>query len=193
MIGGLVLAAGGGRRFGGAKQLAELDGVPLLEHAIRALEAVPALERIVVVLGARAEEIRARVDFGRAEPRVCEGWAEGQAASLRAGVAALAEDDACVAALVALGDQPRLCPEVIEAVLDAFDRARHAAVRATYDGVPAHPTLLSRRLFPALARLRGDVGARDLLGTVPVCHVECAHLCRPDDVDTPDQLEAMRT
>ena len=71
MIAGVVLAAGSGSRFGGAKQLAELDSRPLLEHALRAVEAVPALERIVVVLGARAQEIRAGVDFGATEVVVC--------------------------------------------------------------------------------------------------------------------------
>ena len=57
MIAAVVLAAGSGSRFGAsAKQLAELDGIPLLEHALRAVAAVPAIERVVVVLGARAED-----------------------------------------------------------------------------------------------------------------------------------------
>src|SRR5918997_1615678 len=60
---GLVLAAGAARRFGGPKQLAELDGRPLLEHALAALSG---LDRIVVVLGARADEIRAGADLGAA-------------------------------------------------------------------------------------------------------------------------------
>ena len=53
MIGGLVLAAGAGTRFGGRKQLAELDGRPLLEHAVQAMTAAP-VGRVVVVLGALA-------------------------------------------------------------------------------------------------------------------------------------------
>ena len=71
MIAGLVLAAGGARRFGSPKQLAELDGVPLLQHAIDAMLAVPSLDRVVVVLGAVAEEIAAAVKFASAEPVVC--------------------------------------------------------------------------------------------------------------------------
>ena len=80
MIAGIVLAAGSGSRFGGTKQLAQLDGIPLLEHALRAIEAVRAIDRIVVVLGARADEILAGIDFGAAEPVVCADWKEGQAA-----------------------------------------------------------------------------------------------------------------
>ena len=115
MIGGVVLAAGEATRFGGPKQLAELDGRPLLEHALRAVSAVPAIDRIVVVLGAHAEEIRAKVDFLDAEPIVCEDWREGQAASLRTGLAALGDVEA---ALVTLGDQPRITPQVIAMALD---------------------------------------------------------------------------
>ena len=80
MIAGLVLAAGGARRFGSPKQLAELDGVPLLQHAIDAMLAVPSLDRVVVVLGAVAEEIAAAVKFASAEPVVCRDWEEGMAA-----------------------------------------------------------------------------------------------------------------
>jgi carbon monoxide dehydrogenase subunit G len=106
-IGGLVLAAGEGRRFGGPKQLAPVAGRPLLEHALAALAAVPALDPLVLVLGARAEEVRAGVDTAPFEVVVAHDWAEGSAASLRAGVAALGDVDA---ALVALGDQPFLPP-----------------------------------------------------------------------------------
>ena len=89
MICGLVLAAGAGTRFGGdgSKLLAELEGRPLLEHAVRAQTAVTALERVVVVLGARADEIQAAVDFGRAETgRVRRlGGRAGGIAALRRG------------------------------------------------------------------------------------------------------------
>ena len=86
MIAGLVLAAGGARRFGSPKQLAELEGIPLLQHAVDAMLAVPALDRVVVMLGAAADEVGAAVRFASAEPIVCRGWEEGMAASLRCGV-----------------------------------------------------------------------------------------------------------
>ncbi len=86
---GLILAAGGGRRFGGRKQLADLHGRPLLEHAIEHMLAVAALDRVVVVLGHAADEIRASVRFGAAEVVINEEWERGQATSLRRGIAAL--------------------------------------------------------------------------------------------------------
>ena len=189
MIAGAVLAAGEGRRFGGAKQLADLEGRPLLEHAVEAMVCVPAIERILVVLGAHASEILARVNFLDAEPVVCEGWAEGQSASLRAALDVLG--DTAEALMVTLGDQPRITPQVIAGVLD-HRSPRYAAVRATYGGRPGHPVLIERRLFGALRDLRGDVGARDVLADARVKTWECGHLCSADDVDTREELEALR-
>ena len=91
-IGGIVLAAGEGKRFGGPKQVAVLDGRPLLEHAVRAMLAVPALDPVVVVLGAHADAVREQVDLSGVDVVVCDRWADGQSASLQAGVAALGEE-----------------------------------------------------------------------------------------------------
>lgn len=186
MIGGVVLAAGEGTRFGGPKQLAELDGKPLLWHALAAMSAVPALDPIVVVLGAHADEIQTNVDTLDFEVVVCDEWREGQAASLRAGLAALGDVNG---ALVTLGDQPRITPQVIAMTLDHYDGSR--AVRAVYDGRPGHPVILTRKLIRQAMDLRGDAGARELLGEAKLRRVEAAHLCTADDVDTPADLERL--
>ncbi|MDX6691577.1 MAG: hypothetical protein QOG15_3034 [Solirubrobacteraceae bacterium] len=188
MIAGIVLAAGSGSRFGGAKQLAELDGIPLLEHALRAIEAVPAIDRVVVVLGARADEVRAGVDLGAAEAIVCPDWDEGQAASLRCGVDAVAAD--AEAAVITLGDMPRITAQVIARFADvAAEHGEQARARAVYDGSPGHPVVLGRAYFPLIAELRGDVGARDVLKRIGAYPIECAHLSSAADVDTPAALE----
>jgi molybdenum cofactor cytidylyltransferase len=177
--GGLILAAGEGRRFGGTKQLAELRGRPLLEYA---LEAMSGVSPRVVVLGHAADEIRARVDLHGASVVVCEDWAEGQAASLRAGLAALA---GCDAVVVALGDQPGITAEAIQAVTAAGDED---AVRAVYDGTPGHPVLLRRPLLERAGELRGDTGFRDLLESATVREVELGGLADPADIDTREEL-----
>ena len=183
MIGGLILAAGEGRRFGAAKQLADLDSRPLLEHAIKAMQAVPAIDRIAVVLGAHAGEIRERVDFGTAEPVVCEDWPAGMSASLRAGIDALAGADAIV---ITLGDQPFITPGVI-----ARFAQEQGTCRASYDGEPGHPVRMTADMAAAARELTGEEGARELLRDCRL--VECGQLCRPDDIDTRAQLEALRT
>ncbi len=183
-IAGLVLAAGAGTRFrsGGFKLLAELDGRPLVEWAVRAQCAVPSLSRVVVVLGARADAVLERVRFGRAEVMVCADWQRGQAASLRCGLGALSGASKVI---VTLGDQPLITPGVLELFVDASPRTR-----AVYDGRPGHPVVLGAFETAALMSLRGDCGARDLLRGGPV--IEAGHLCSGRDVDTPDDLEAIR-
>jgi molybdenum cofactor cytidylyltransferase len=187
VIGGLVLAAGAGTRFGSAKQLADLDGRPLLEHAIRAMVASP-MDRVVVVLGSGAEEVQARVDMHGTHALVCQRWAEGQSASLACGLAALS---GCEAVVVTLGDQPLISSDAIRRVVAARGRGV-AAVRATYGGEPGHPVLLERRLFERMRDVTGDHGARNLLMSVRTREVPCDDLGSGQDVDTPAQLDALR-
>jgi CTP:molybdopterin cytidylyltransferase MocA len=180
-VGGLVLAAGEGSRFGGTKQLAQLDGRPLLEHAAAS---VSGLSPRVVVLGHEADAIRSAVDLHGAGVVVCEGWREGQSASLRCGVRALGDLDAVV---VVLGDQPRITSAAVAAVAAAAHDGT-AAARASYGGQPGHPVLLGRELLARVGELRGDVGFRDLLGGVDVREVEVGGLADPIDIDTREEL-----
>lgn len=186
MICGLILAAGAGTRFGErSKLLAELDGRPLLEHAVAAQCAVPELERIVVVLGAAADEIRRRVDFLRAEPVVCSRWGEGQAFSLQCGVEALSFEAELRKVIVTLGDQPRMTPALISRFV-----GEAPGTRAVYGGVPGHPVVLGLVQLRAVAGLRGDQGAREVLRGGPT--IECGDSGAALDVDTPEDLEAIR-
>ncbi len=187
-VAGVVLAAGEGRRFGSPKQLATLDGRPLLEHAL-ATVAAAGLDRVVVVLGSHADQVLARVDLHGAEPLRCERWSEGQAASLACGLKHLA-DRRPDAVVVALGDQPGLSPAAIGRVLGA--RGQALAVRATYDGAPGHPVLVEAVLFPELRAATGETGAREVLRAAGVRAVACDDLGGGADVDTPTQLTALR-
>jgi molybdenum cofactor cytidylyltransferase len=184
MIAGLVLAAGAGTRFGGgeSKLLADLDGRPLVERSIAAACAVPALERVVVVFGARADELLAAVRLGRAEPVVCSEWARGQSASLRCGLDAL---DGAAKVIVTLGDAPLVSSRVI-----ALFAGEPGRTRAVYDGRPGHPVVLESEQIEALKSLSGDAGARDLLHGGPV--IEVGHLGSGRDVDTHEDLEVVR-
>ena len=174
----VVLAAGAGRRFGGPKQLAEVRGRPLLAHVL-ALADDP-----IVVLGAHADQVRPLAAGGRVV--LCEDWAEGQAASLRCGVAAAGPVDAV---MVLLGDMPFLTRAVLDGARDAFLAGGCDAVRTTYGGRPGHPVLLGRPVLDAVPALRGDTGARELLARFAVREWEAGGLADPTDIDTPDQLE----
>jgi molybdenum cofactor cytidylyltransferase len=187
VICGLVLAAGAATRFGSAKQLADIEGRPMLEHSILAMVASP-VGRVVVVLGSGAEDVLQKVDLHGADAVVCERWAEGQSASLACGLADLSGSEAVV---VTLGDQPFVSPDAIRRVIAARGNGA-AAVRATYDGAPGHPVLLERRLFERMRDVTGDHGARNLLISVQTREVPCDDLGGGQDVDTPAQLDALR-
>lgn len=142
---------------------------------------VSAINQIVVVLGAHADEIRARVGFGRAESVVCEQWSRGMSETLRFGLAALRPVDQVV---VMLGDSPTVTPRVIERFVSAPPGSR-----AVYDGRPGHPAVLGAPHIEHLRSLAGDEGARGLLDGPTI---ECSDLCSGLDVDTPEDLERLR-
>jgi molybdenum cofactor cytidylyltransferase len=183
---GIVLAAGAGTRLGGAvpKPLVAFRGRPLLSWPLAALAEGGVRERIVV-LGAEAEAVAAGVELGDASVVVCEEWAEGLSASLRAGVAA-AHARGAEAVVIVLADQPLLTGAAVARVVAARAPGELDAIRASYRGVPGHPTLLESSLFVAIGELRGDEGARELLRIAGL--VACDGLGRPDDVDTLEDL-----
>jgi molybdenum cofactor cytidylyltransferase len=196
-VAGVLLAAGAARRFGAPKQLASLDGRPLITYALEHMLAVRSLAGVLVVVGAHGGAVAAAV-AGHEGARVvaCPDWGEGLAASLRTGVAA-ADAQGADAVLIHLADLPRVTPEVMrlisERALDAAGRLRDEPVRATFDGAPGHPVVLPRGRFGLVARLRGDEGLRSILGGRGTIRVEVGHLADPVDVDLPEHLEALRS
>src|SRR5688572_6237191 len=156
----LVLAAGAGKRFGGQKLLAELSGIPVLQHVLD-LAAAAELEPVVVVLGADADTIAARISW-RHEVRVINpGPEEGLSSSVRLGLASLAAAEA-QRAVVLLGDQPRLGLAQLRTILAApVDESRPFVV-PRYAGAPGNPVLLERAAWPLAAQLQGDTGMAQL-------------------------------
>ncbi|HWD64686.1 MAG TPA: nucleotidyltransferase family protein [Solirubrobacteraceae bacterium] len=182
-LAGLILAGGAGTRFGqGPKLLADLNGRPLLEHAIEAMISVEELPVVVVVLGAQADRLLEEVEFGRSIPVVCPDWDQGLSASLRTGAAAISGAERVV---VTLGDSPTITSAVVRRFLDA-----PAGSRATYGGTPGHPVVIGPEQLSRLAKLRGDAGARDLIAGAAV--IECGDLASGRDVDTPADLATLR-
>jgi len=163
----LVLAAGTGARYGGGKLTAPWrDGV-LIDGALRAAFAAPAAG-VVVVTGAGREAVQAAAhafaerarQAGRLSFVYAPDHAEGMAASLRAGVAALPDEADGV--LVFLGDMPLVPAAVAGALARALEQGALAAV-PRFEGQHGHPVAFARSLFSDLLALQGDRGARALL------------------------------
>jgi molybdenum cofactor cytidylyltransferase len=156
----VLLAAGASRRFGSPKQLARIGGQTLLRRMARiALAGRPA--GCVVVLGARAERLRRELAGLDVRVVVNSRWRAGLSRSLAAGVAALPPD--ARAALVLLADQAAIGPADLELLRACWRRAPRRIVAACTEGKFGPPAILPRAVFPALRRLRGDAGARDML------------------------------
>src|SRR4051794_40106432 len=161
---GIVLAAGASTRFGSPKQRILLDEVLTRARAARTLDDV------LVVLGAHTVETDARVVR-------CTDWERGPGASLRCGFAAAPEADAAV---VLLADGPRLAPEAVDRVVQAWREGAGDVLAASYEGVRGHPVLLARAAWAGVP----DEGARAL---EPVL-VACDDLGSPGDVDRVEDL-----
>lgn len=160
-VAALVLAAGSARRFGGGKLLAAYRGRPLLHGALAAARAAP-VSSITVVTGADAEAVAACARAFDPAVRIVHApdHAKGMAASLRAGIAALPARAG--AAFVFLGDMPRV-PHAVLAPLAAAVAAGAPAAAPVFARQRGNPVVLDRTLFPEVAALTGDMGARVVL------------------------------
>lgn len=190
-VAGVLLAAGAGRRFGGPKALAQLEGEPLVTRGTRLL-ATAGCDPVVVVLGARAAQVRAVADLGGALVVVNEAWESGMASSLRTGLSAVAAGDAA-AFVVALVDQPLVTPAAVRRLIAAWRDGAVAAV-ATYGGKQRNPVLFDRRVCADVGRAAvGDEGARTWLRAHPalVRAVACDDVANAEDVDTLDDLQRL--
>jgi molybdenum cofactor cytidylyltransferase len=185
----VVLAAGFGARFGGRKLTAPWRGGRLIDGALAAALAAPVRE-VVVVTGADAGVADRLGEGERVRLVHAPDHPDGMAASLKAGVAALSAD--CEGVFVFLGDMPLIPPDVPPALAAALARGARAAAPA-FEGRRGHPVLFGRSLFPALARLEGDEGAREVLRGLGA---DLAIVPTSDpgvliDVDAPGDLDAL--
>ncbi len=191
-IAALVLAAGASSRMlGPNKLLCEVDGVRLVERAVRA-----ALQsrctRVVVVTGWQADQVEAAIAQLAAEKPVTvvrnPDYAQGISSSLRCALGAL--PPAIDGALVQLADMPWIDPGHIDRLIDAFDAGRPSIVAPVRDGRRGHPVLWPKQFFSAIGALSGDVGARQLLQGA-ACEVHAVPFDTEaifEDIDTPAEL-----
>jgi molybdenum cofactor cytidylyltransferase len=189
LIAAIILAAGLSRRMGRQKLLLELQGTAVVRWAVEGV--LPHVDDPIVVTG--REDVAVRVALaGLAVRFVVNPEPEaGQGTSIATGAAALAPGTA--AALVVLGDQPRLPPEVIPTLLRERERSGKAIVAPVYRGTQGTPVLFAAEVFVELVRLGGDAGARAVVAARPerVARVSI-ETPMPLDVDTPDDYERLR-
>lgn len=184
---GVLLAAGTGSRMGGPKALfGPLAGGESPVSQVAGWMHAGGCEEVVVVIGARAADVRASLPLHPWLSIVeASDWSHGMGTSLRAGLAYAAAGSAG-AALVTLVDLPDVRTPVFARLLAAAQPSDSVLARAVYQGRPGHPVLLGRSWWATAAELaRGDSGARELFATRPHRLVECGDLASGADADLP--------
>jgi CTP:molybdopterin cytidylyltransferase MocA len=183
-VAGVLLAAGGGSRFGGPKALVEFEGERLADRGVRLL-ADGGCGPVVAVLGAAPITLPGAITVTNPD------WATGMGSSLRAGLRAVPAS--ARAAVIALADQPLIRPAAVRRLIEAFEAGAEVVV-AEYGGRSRNPVLISRAYFAEVSALaEGDVGARPFLRARPelVTRVACDDAGDPADVDTLEDLRRL--
>ncbi len=181
----LVLAAGASTRLGSPKQLARVRGRPALQIVVETATAV-AGQSVTVVVGAHAAEIMPMLARKGVSTVVNRRWDEGLGASLRAGIAAL--PSACEAVLVLLGDQVALTPDDLRRLSAVWKGQEGVIAAAVYQGRPGVPAIFPRWCFEELSQIKGDQGAKHVLGRHASRLAQVPMSNAAVDLDTPEDL-----
>ena len=133
----ILAAAGSSQRMGGEnKLLLPLDGMPVLAHTLRAVDAAQSVDEIVIA--AREEDLLTYAElcktYGIRKPvKVVVGGATRQESVLRAALEARADTKLLA---VQDGARPLVTPELFDAVV-----LRAAVCAAAASAVPVHDTI----------------------------------------------------
>ena len=169
--------------MGKAKLLLPLEGKPLVRWSVEGLAAH--VDLVMVVTPPDDAALRVALD-GLDVRFVTNPHPEaGQGTSIAAGARTLPAGTEAV--IVALGDQPRLPPEILTTLLAAFRREGKPIAAPVYKGTQGTPVVFASSIFPELRALDGDAGARAIVRRDPgrVTHVTL-DIDMPPDVDTPE-------
>jgi molybdenum cofactor cytidylyltransferase len=191
VIAGVVLAAGGSTRLGRPKQLLRHGGRSLLRHAA-ACAVGASLQPALVVLGAQRERLRGELSDLPVHVVDHDGWTEGVASTIRAGLAALEATAPSASAVLLLAcDQPLITAELLETICDHADGVAGRMVACAYGGSLGVPALFTRERFPELLALRGDHGAKQILMRHAQAVVQVPWPAGALDIDAPEDYLAL--
>ena len=176
MIAAVVLSAGESSRMGRPKALLPIDGQTFIERIVGALKQ-SGLERVVVVLGFNAEEIRKEIEHLPVEIVVNPDYTQGQLSSLRAALRHLAGATNCDGIMVHLVDHPYIDAKLVDVMLRRFNETKSLIVVPRHQGKRGHPVIFSRQLFEELLNAPMDEGAKAVVN---------AHRDETLEIDTED-------
>lgn len=192
-VGVVVLAAGRSTRMGEMKVLLPWGDTTVVGHICRTLAEI-GLDT-TVVLGYQAQAVADALAGLQVNLVRNPDFESGEMiSSLRVGLSELDKRGA-EAALVVLGDQPGILPNVIQDILQAYRQGLAGIVLPSYERQRGHPVLIDRRHWAALEALPPGSAPRDVVraNEDDIFHVEVDTPYVLRDLDTPeDYRRALR-
>ncbi|HEX3270641.1 MAG TPA: molybdenum cofactor cytidylyltransferase [Ktedonobacterales bacterium] len=190
-VAAIILAAGRSSRMGSHKLLLPYKGRPIVNWVLVAACASQT-DPVIIVLGHEAQQVDAALQAERWFLAIHNPWyADGMSTSLRIGLAATPKN--ADGAIILLGDQPLITPEIIDAMIAESARDPDVIIAASYQGRRGNPVLFPRQYFGELEAITGDEGGRSVLARHPeqVRLVEIDDALAGFDVDTPEEYQTL--
>lgn len=171
-VSAVILAAGEGTRIGKQKMLLPWGKATILERVIDNV-LLSGVSEVVVILGYKAEEMRSKLEPNlaanpnRNKVKIITNplFKEGISSSLIRGVESLGKD--CEAIMVVLGDQPQIGPDIMRKLLKSFVANDKRIAVPSFKGQKGHPVIMDLKFKPEILRLKGDIGAREVVKSHP--------------------------
>lgn len=192
-VAAVVLAAGASSRMGRPKPLLPIEGTSYLEHVLAKIRGAGS-DPVVVVLGCKADKVRARTEFNDALVVENDLWRQGMLSSIQAAVLMLRQRPRVEAMMILPVDQPRVSMSTMRKVVQAWAATRAPVTVPTYQGHRGHPVVFDRSTWRDLLAAPADEGARSV---VRQCGEAVDRVAVDDpwiltDADTPAEHETMQ-
>jgi len=189
----VILAAGASTRFGKPKQLLQYHGKTLLDHSVN--EAINAkADAVVVILGKNADLLQNKIDNQKVNVVINKDWEEGMAASVRLGLATLLKIKPYIDAVIFMVcDQPHISSLVLNELITTQQKTTKQIVTCNYGGSIGPPALFHKKYFRELAKVKGDIGARNI---IQQNMNDVATILFPEgkiDIDTQEDYDALES
>lgn len=190
-IGIIILAAGSSSRLGQSKQLIQLNGKSLLQHAANVALNSEA-DIVITMVGSNAQLHKSEIESLNVEIIENKGWQLGMGNSLKVGLNHLLTSKTNIqAAIIMVCDQPYLTASHLNALINTYKKEKPEIVASTYNLIKGVPALFAASLFPKLLKLGDTEGARKIIekhvGSIVLVPFEKGEI----DIDTPEDLERL--
>lgn len=185
----IILAAGNSSRLGQPKQLLSYNNTTLLNNTIDAALQIPNAI-VIVVLGSEQELIEQELNSPQIKISYNKNWISGMSSSIVKGLSDLLTGTVAVdSCIISVCDQPFINNSVFENLLKEHNSTGVGIVASSYSGTVGIPVLFSKKYFKELLELKGQEGAKKLIGKFSDDCVSVAFLKGGIDIDTPEDYK----